>query len=480
MYVSRYWGEGIYILDSVYNGDRQQITTSDGLTSNFINQIYEDESGVLWLVTNNGINETLLTVNGLSIKNRFQSTKLLNSPNVLQIFKKDSVLYIGTDAGLNVLNLKYIENHDQSNMPLFIDSIKIEGYDSLSDYRDLEYNQNNITFYFTALSYSQYGDINYRYRLIGLFDNWIYTKERKVVFMSLEQGEYQFELESQNEYGDWVKLNNSYYFTINKPYWNTWWFIGGIASIILFVISGALFYYISNLKKEKLFLEDKQKLSEELNESQQKALSSQLNPHFVFNSLNSIQNFILTKRTELSSDYLSMFSKLMRFIFENSKKLYVPLQDEIEAIQLYLELEQVRHNHSFKYIVQTSEIEMGTIFMPSLLVQPIIENAIWHGLLHKKSEDRLLEIKFYVDEINLHVDIKDNGVGRGFSKPRPKFIKKQRSSGVQLTKQRLELLSQSSNLDTNFKIIDLSDETGKPCGTCVTISIPLTLNSTDK
>ena len=469
------WGEGLVL--QYDNGDTRKITTSDGLTSNFINQIYEDESGVIWLVTNNGINETLLTTKGLSINNRFQSTKLLNSPNVLQIFKKDSVLYVGTDAGLNVLNLKYIENHDQSNMPLFIDSIKVEGYDSLNDYRDLEYNQNNIRIYYTGISYSQYGDINYRYRLVGLFDNWIYTKERKVVFMSLEQGDYQFELESQNENGEWVSLDIPPVFTINKPYWTTWWFIGGGVLLSLLLIGGILFYYIRNIRKEKTFIEQEKRLLEELNESQQKALSSQLNPHFVFNSLNSMQNFILTKRTELSSDYLSKFSKLMRFVFENSKKLYVPLSDEIEALELYLELEEVRHNHKFSYQIKDNILETEEIQIPALLVQPIIENAIWHGLLHKPEDNRILEVCFSSSNMYLQIEIKDNGVGRKASvlRSKPKFIKKQRSSGVELTKQRLNLLSQSTGLETSFEIIDLYNDLDKSIGTSVKILIPLHL-----
>lgn len=471
-------GEGIYILDKSYNV-LHHITIDHGLVSNTINQLYVDQDSIIWVGTNNGINTLEINENSYVLKKILGSSLILTSPNITQLYKEDSLLYVGTDQGLAIINIKEISVVKE--LPLRITDVKISDqyYDRIN-INQLEYDQNDFEIQYIGLSYNRYGRLNYRYRLLGLSKDWIYTKERKAIFLQLQPKQYVFELEVQNEYGDWVAIDTSLKFTINKPYWRTWWFIGIVILLGILIIGGILYYYITNLNKEKIFIEDKQRLSEELNETQQKALSSQLNPHFVFNSLNSIQNFILTKRTELSSDYLSMFSKLMRFVFENSKKLYVPLQDEIEAIHLYLELEQVRHNHSFNFIVRTSEIEMDTIFIPSLLIQPIIENAIWHGLLHKKSEDRLLEIKFYVDDMSLHIDVKDNGVGRGFSKPRPKFIKKQRSSGVQLTKQRLELLSQSSNLDTNFKIIDLSDKIGRPCGTCVTISIPLTLNSIDK
>ena len=156
------------------------------------------------------------------------------------------------------------------------------------------------------------------------------------------------------------------------------------------------------------------------------ALNSQLNPHFVFNSLNSLQNFILTNRKELSSDYLSTFSRLMRFVFENSKNLYVPLSDEIEALKLYLELEQIRRNNLFDYTIDYDSEDSDDVYIPSLLVQPMIENAIWHGLLNKEDDNRLIRVGFRKDQDRLVIEVEDNGVGRGQSKPRPKLIRKQK------------------------------------------------------
>ena len=341
----------------------------------------------------------------------------------------------------------------------------------------LDYNENNLMFSFIGVLPGKVSNIHYKYRLNGLSEEWIHTTERKATFLKVEPGKYTFELEAEDEFGNWVRLEDPIVLKIDQPVWLKWWFITGAICIILLVIGGILYYYISNLKKEKAFLENEKILSGELNESQQKALSSQLNPHFVFNSLNSIQNFILTNRKELSSEYLSTFSKLMRFVFENSKKLYVSLADEIEALRLYLDLEQVRHNNIFKYKIEAVKINPIEVFIPSLLVQPMIENAIWHGLLHKKENDRVLDVKFYSDESFLHIEICDNGVGRSASVARPKFIKKQQSSGVELTKQRLNLLSQSTGLETNFKIIDRLDDNNVPCGTCVKISIPLDLKN---
>ena len=456
----------------------RKLSIKDGLISSSINQLFFDKHNRLWIGSNKGVNYVdIFSDNQIKVHSLFASSRSLQSPNVQQLFMyNDSILLIGTDHGVNEINVKGLTSNKKRNLPIFITEFSIN--DSIGHVRNLEYHQNNISIGYTAVEFNRYGNIEYRYRLIGLSDQWIYTKERKAYFMGLVPGNYQFELEVRNEFGDWIVLENPPEFTINKPYWLEWWFIGCSIFLILGIIGGVLYYYITNLKKEKTFLENEQKLSDELNESQQKALSSQLNPHFVFNSLNSIQNFILTKRTELSSDYLSMFSKLMRFVFENSKKLYVPLSDEIEALSLYLELEQVRHNHKFEFSIEYDQINTNKINIPALLIQPIIENAIWHGLLHKQDDDRLLEITFSVDKALLYIEVKDNGVGREFSstKPKPKFIKKQKSSGVELTKQRLRLLSESTGLKTEFDIIDLFDVNKESVGTKVVLSLPINLN----
>ena len=468
------WGEGIVL--EYENGRNVNLSHKNGLVSNMVSSFYMDTTETLWMGTNKGVQK--LSIDSKTQKHKIKTisngAKNLSSPNILQVYYQDSMLYLGTDSGFDMVDLRSKEG-EVGLMPLRIDSVQINEtkYTISKSPISLSYDSNNVTMYYTAVAFNMFNRVNYRYRLKGLSNTWIYTKERKVSFQQLNPGTYSFELEAQDEYGKWIDIENNPEFVIDKPYWKTWWFIGGGILIGFLIIGGVLYYYISNLRRENELLENEKKLSSELNESQQKALSAQLNPHFVFNSLNSIQNFILTQRTELSSDYLSMFSKLMRFIFENSKQLYVALADEIEALKLYLELEKVRHNHKFRYQINYKELPLREIFIPALLVQPIIENAIWHGLLHKKSNDRLLEINFSSTNNHLKIEVIDNGAGRGSSRPRPKYIKKQKSSGVELTKQRLSLLSQSIELETHFEIIDLFNEQNQPAGTKVSITIPI-------
>lgn len=458
----------------------KQITESEGLVSNTINQLYLDNNEHLWIGTNKGINYLRIDSNqNVKIHNLFTSSKSLLSPNVLQMYPvNDSIMLIGTDKGVNEFNVRYLDSVSSYEIPTFITNISVN--DTLPFNEKLNYKENDVVFEFTAIEYNEYGNIDYKYRLIGHTSQWIYTKERKASFFNLPPAKYTFELQVKDRYGKWVPLKDKYHFRIDHPYWKKWWFIGSYILLALLIVVGILYYYISNLRKEKLLIEDKQILFDELNESRQMALNSQLNPHFVFNSLNSIQNFILTNRRDLSSDYLSMFSKLMRFVFENSKNLYVSLLDEIEALRLYLDLEQVRHNHKFTYKILYDQLEVNTERIPSLLVQPIIENAIWHGLMHKQTGDCMLLVSFTKDNLYLNILVEDNGVGRQFSKPRPKFIKKQKSSGVELTQQRLNLLSQSTGLKTKFEVVDLFDKENNPRGTKVIISIPLNLLEASK
>ena len=264
----------------------KQLTIDDGLVSNSINQLLIDDSDDrLWIGTNKGINYLEIDdEEEIHVHGQFASSRSLISPNVLQMYLyQDSLMLVGTDRGVNEMNIGAMESHSSYQLPIYITNVTVN--DTLAFKEELKYNENNVVFHFTALEYNVYGNIDYRYRLKGLSDQWVYTKERKATFFNLTPNTYEFELEVKNSFGDWVRLEEAYGFNIDLPYWKKWWFIGGYVLVYLVVIGGVLYYYIGNLRKEKELIEDKQLLAEELNESRQMALNSQLNPHFVFNAL---------------------------------------------------------------------------------------------------------------------------------------------------------------------------------------------------
>jgi sensor histidine kinase YesM len=196
-----------------------------------------------------------------------------------------------------------------------------------------------------------------------------------------------------------------------------------------------------------------------------------MNPHFMFNSLNSINNFILKNDQDNASDYLTKFSRLMRLILDNSRSEWVLLENELKALQLYIELEAVRFDNAFSYSLEvTKDIDTQTVKVPPLIIQPYVENAIWHGLLHRKKAGGRIDIKLWGNYNVFYIEIKDNGVGRDEAKRlKSKTAVKQKSHGMKITAQRIEVVNKIYNVDAGVTITDLNDETGNS-GTSVLIS----------
>lgn len=223
----------------------------------------------------------------------------------------------------------------------------------------------------------------------------------------------------------------------------------------------------------KLALE-KQELSRQMTNLRMRALRSQMNPHFLFNSLNAIQECIITNQTDAAVMYLAKFSRLVRLILENSDQHNIPLSREIETLRLYLDVESLRFTHAFRYDIQVNtDIDPVLINIPPMLVQPYAENAIWHGLLNKKGE-RILKITFENDEDSLFVNIADNGIGRKKSAAYQSPMKNGKTSmGMKLTSDRLEVLNEMNPDQAFVEIEDLVDVKGKSMGTCVKLTLPI-------
>ncbi len=205
------------------------------------------------------------------------------------------------------------------------------------------------------------------------------------------------------------------------------------------------------------------------------ALRAQMNPHFIFNSLNSINRFILQNDKHQASEYLTKFSRLVRLILQNSQASFITLESELEALKLYLELEVLRFDNQFGYTIEIDEdIETTIIKVPPLIIQPYAENAIWHGLMHKKAKGHLMIEMHEGEGDRLICKITDNGVGR----QRAAALKSlsastHKSMGMRITAERIALMQEDSKLDTIIKINDLVMPDGSAGGTEVIITIPV-------
>lgn len=215
------------------------------------------------------------------------------------------------------------------------------------------------------------------------------------------------------------------------------------------------------------------KLRNKTLELEQKMLRAQMNPHFIFNAMNSIQSFVATNDSYSAEKYLARFSKIMRYILENSSKSFVCIDDELTVLKLYVELEQLRFDNKFQYkFIISHNLDLEYVFIPPMLIQPYIENAIVHGLCNKKENDGILTISFEIENEILVCTIIDNGVGRKHSEELKKNkIELYKSMGMQVTKERLDMLMIANKKDYWSDIIDLYDENDNPIGTKVIIRI---------
>jgi hypothetical protein len=264
-----------------------------------------------------------------------------------------------------------------------------------------------------------------------------------------------------------------------------------IAGILLLLLLAGIYIWIMRLKRRNAEQSRKQAeddleiqrlegeraraaLQQRAKELEIQALRSQMNPHFIFNCLNAINRFILGHETEAASDYLTKFSRLMRMIMNHSRSAYINLADEIDILRLYLDMERLRFKDAFDYrIVIADELDIDEIRIPPLLVQPFVENAVWHGLMHKEERGSLL-ISFSATEDLLTCVVRDNGIGRqSAAMLKSKSVEKHKSMGMQITAERMALISGADTSRPFFAIEDLYDEHGEPAGTQVTLTVKI-------
>lgn len=224
-------------------------------------------------------------------------------------------------------------------------------------------------------------------------------------------------------------------------------------------------------KAEKALTNTKQRMAE----AEMQALRAQMNPHFIFNCLNSINRYIVKSDQATASLYLTRFAKLIRLILDNSNNKTVTLSNELEALKLYIEMESIRFDKKYHYVFDIDEtIQQDSVYVPPLIIQPYVENAIWHGLLHKETAGILkITIQKKRNEM-LECIVEDNGVGREKAKQlRSKTASTRKSLGMKLTKDRLTLLNDTNDAEANVQVEDLINEYGEAAGTKVILNIPL-------
>ncbi|KAF0199308.1 MAG: putative signal transduction histidine kinase [Bacteroidetes bacterium] len=451
-----------------FNDTIIRITKSNGLSSNSISSMILLDNH-LWIGTNYGLN--VLDVNTvrsgkLKITSYYKINGLISN-EINEIQGDAENIYIATNQGLTIFNYSNYKPLT-TPPPIYISSFRImkQKADIKSGYR-LKHDQNLISIDYIGISYRNGGNLKYKYRLKGLGEKWNYTDNTNVEYAYLPSGDYLFEVVAINSDGIESIVPAIISFTILPPFWKTWWFM--LIMVLVFAILVYLYYInrLRHLKREHALLSDN-------NWYRQQALAKQMDPHFVFNTLNSIQSFIIKNDRLASTQYLSKFSKLMRLVLNNSQKQAVPVNDEIAALTLYLELESLRFQQKFEYnLIIDPEIDSEVCFIPAFLIQPFLENAIWHGIMGIKGIGRIsIEMVRHKNQITCIVE--DNGIGRNKSEELKTTVQKAKQSyGTSLVESRLNLLNNLYDIDMKVQFIDLYQDDGSPAGTRVIINLPI-------
>jgi LytS/YehU family sensor histidine kinase len=289
-------------------------------------------------------------------------------------------------------------------------------------------------------------------------------------------GKYVFRVKVVNSYGVWTTKNIEV--IITSPWWTNWWFRIGVILMITGIFYAIIRWRVRQKFNRQLERSEKDKqlaeLRQKTGELEMQALRAQMNPHFVFNSLNAINSFILQNNKTQASEYLTKFSRLVRMILQNSQSTLITLESELESLKLYLELEALRFDNRFEYKVTVpKDLDIEILKVPPLIIQPYAENAIWHGLMHKE-EKGYLGIDIQQEGNHLLFTIKDDGVGRRQSAARAsKSAMKHKSMGLKITADRIANLQRKAAAVSPVVINDLVHADGTAAGTEVIIKIPV-------
>ena len=381
-------------------------------------------------------------------------------------FQGDTV-WIGTHNGLSFFSKSHLSDN-KIPPPVYITNIKINASDTaVHQNLSLHYQQNSIEFDFVGLSYQVPNSVEFKYKLEGLDSEWKTTASSYVQYNFLPPNSYRFFVLAKNNDGVWSTSPDSLAFAICPPFYSTWWFNSGLLLITGLLIFGFVQFRIKQVKNREEF---KTRLNQAVVEGELKALRSQMNPHFIFNSMNSIKYFISKNDSETANKYLSKFSKLIRMILDNSRHHSISLSEELSALQLYLELETMRFGGKFSYEISVADdINPEITEIPSMMLQPFAENSIIHGIMPKSSAGKVFIGVTRTDNQLIFV-IDDDGVGR---KKNENIINFHQSVGISVTRQRLEIMTASLSSKSDIRIIDKIDDCGKPAGTRVEIIIPV-------
>lgn len=443
------------------------IKEQEGGLDAWIQDLEADKNGDIWVSTANGL--TRIRQESLALEHYGPEYGLnggsLSVNETGEVFLASSYRYVHFFPDSIVFEIQKPDVHIQS-FSVFDKPLETAVHINQTPSISLSYEQNFFSITFGALNFFNPDRTSFAYQLEGIDKQWVYTKDRKYAsYTSLPAGQYTFRLKASLDQEHWGK-EKRIQINIHPPFWKTWWFYLLISATFIGLVYAFYNYRIQQIKEQEAL---KTAFSKQLAEVEMTALRAQMNPHFLFNSLNSIKLLIVQQKNKEAAFYLSKFAKLIRFVLQNSGAQLINLAQELEAIQLYIAIEKLRFE-SFEYSIKVADdLVLSSVQIPPLLLQPYVENAIWHGLVHTDKVNKL-SIKVRKEGNNIVCVIEDNGIGRKQAQLKRKGSLR-RSMGMEITRERISLTNNIYGVAIKETIEDLENKAGQACGTRVVLEI---------
>lgn len=460
---------GIHVIQKQSDAYKWQasFTEQDGLPSNQVWAMLRDSEDHVWVVCDGFLSRIFPETGKIENYGKAYGIEQIYFLDIL----KDGSIIAGSGHGyyhfhpddihpLNIQPKLYLKS-----FKIFDRAVPLVDIQKGVDVMKLGYDQNFFSIEYGLIDFLKEGEPDYGYMLEGLDETWQKAGERTYIsYTNLEGGTYRLKIKEKR--ADTLVLP----LYIETPFWKTIWFF---SLIILCILGLALMIHRYRLKQIRQQQKTKEDFNRKINELEIKALRAQMNPHFLFNSLNSIRYYILKKENDNAADYITKFSRLLRLILKNSRQNQISLQDELHALEIYMEFEQMRFNNKFDYQVKIQDgLDISKIQVQPLTLQPFVENAIWHGLMPKKEQGKL-SVEVEKNNQQLVVTITDNGVGRKQAEVQnDNIVEESKSFGLKITEDRMHLMESIRGKRSDFKVIDLF-ENRKPAGTRVIITFEI-------
>ncbi|WP_338874852.1 two-component regulator propeller domain-containing protein [Spirosoma sp. SC4-14] len=450
-------------------------TTRHGLPNNDIAAL-RLVGDTLWVSTSRGIVSVDTRRLAFTVFDESDGSPSAEFESGAMAFNSTGRLYFGAMRGLVYLEPKHIQLNSFVP-PVYISSFRtvdrvwLSGPLANPPSLVLGPAQNAFSFEMAALSFDHSSGNQYAYRLENFEEQWNQTNDRPFAsYTNVPPGSYVLHVIASNNDGVWNREGYRLAITIQAPFWQTWWF-RLIALTTLLTIAVTLARWRE--KRVASEQQEKSELRERIAASEMKALRSQMNPHFLYNSLNAIRLFILQNDSDNADKYLVKFARLMRLILDNSRQEWVTLSSELEQLQLYLELEQLRFNHKFDFTLGIDPaLSPEKLSIPPMIIQPYIENAILHGMAHKKTGGTIT-VAIYPKNDHLECIIDDDGVGRQKAQElKSRTVSSHKSVGLKVTEERLQLITQRTGKESGVVVIDKTTDQQEPAGTRVIVQLP--------